>query len=481
MTKSPGAILDGDSRPGGRGAGTEPRSSNAALSKRVLDEYAAVRDSLPAEVVSAERRQEAIEALAARGLPTTRDENWRYTNLRPLERARFAPAHRMPFEIELPPRLERFARYTFVDGAFAPDLSSPHEQAGLTVRSLRRAGAPPPLGAPNAGGEAGFPSGTTVFRLPRAVPALIDLPEARLALLNEAFATDSAAIHVTGAGEPAKVELLFISVAGAEVGATYPRVQVSLDPGSRLVLIERHTSAGGGGITSFVNSSVSIDVGRDAHLSHYRLQQAGARATCLDTLSAVLAANSHYGLLAVNTGGLSARSTTHVQMAGPGAELALSVAALGDRQQVQDNFALVEHIAPRARTEQTFRGIASGRARVAFNGKIAVREAAAGTDSRQSLRGLLAGPEAEIDVRPQLEIYTDEVRCSHGATAGKLDDNMLFYLLSRGLSAEVAQRLLKWAFLEDVVSKIELPELRRQIERDLAGQMAEAASLKELL
>ena len=118
---------------------------------------------------------------------------------------------------------------------------------------------------------------------------------------------------------------------------------------------------------------------------------------------------------------------------GAGAELALSVAALGDRQQVQDNFALVEHIAPRARTEQTFRGIASGRARVAFNGKIAVREGAAGTDSRQSLRGLLAGPEAEIDVRPQLEIYTDDVRCSHGATAGKLDDNMLFYLLSRGL------------------------------------------------
>ena len=110
-----------------------------------------------------------------------------------------------------------------------------------------------------------------------------------------------------------------------------------------------------------------------------------------------------------------------------------------------------------------------------------MRESAAGSDSRQSLRGLLAGPEAEIDVRPQLEIYTDEVRCSHGATAGKLDDGMLFYLLSRGLAPEVAQRLLKWAFLEDVVSRIGLAALRRQIERDLAGQMADLASLKELL
>jgi Fe-S cluster assembly protein SufD len=424
---------------------------SAALSKRVLDEYAAVRESLPAGVVSPQRRQEAILALTAGGLPTTRDENWRYANLRPLERARLAPVATAPSGPSLPAGLQRFARYVFVDGAFAPELSSAEEQAGLTVR--RQAAALPPLST---------------------------LPEARLALLNEAFATDTAAIHVSGtAGEPARVELIFVALAGADTGTSYPRIQVSLGPASHLVLVERHVSTGDG--TSFVNSSVNVDIGRGAHLTHYRVQQAGARATWLDTLSAVLAADARYRLLAVNIGALSARSTTHVRMAGPGAELALSVAALGDRQQVQDNFALVEHIAPRARTEQTFRGIASGRARVAFNGKIAVREAASGTDSRQSLRGLLAGPEAEIDVRPQLEIYTDDVRCSHGATAGKLDDNMLFYLLSRGLSAEVAQRLLKWAFLEDVVSKIEIPDLRRHIEHELAGQMADAASLKELL
>ena len=460
---------------------TQPRN---ALFQRVLDEYAAVRESLPGSVVSQERRQEAVQALAVRGLPSTREENWRYTNLRPLERARFAPAAvaavggvgvpagtsmpalQLPSESVLPTKLEGFARYAFVDGVFAPELSFPEEQAGLSVHTLRR----------NARG----PTSATVFQLPRALPALGNLPEARLALLNEAFATDTAAIHVSGAtGQPVRVEVLFIAVAGADIGTSYPRVQVSLDPGSRLNLVERHITVGTG--ANFVNGLVNVDVGRGAQLTHYRLQQAGARATSLDTLSAVLAADARYALLAVNTGGLSARSTTHVQMAGPGAELVLSVAALGDRQQVQDNFALVDHIAPRARTEQIFRGIASGRARVAFNGKIAVREAAAGTDSRQSLRGLLAGPEAEIDVRPQLEIYTDDVRCSHGATAGKLDDNMLFYLLSRGLSSEVAQRLLKWAFLEDVVSKIALPELRRQIERDLAGQMADAASLKELL
>jgi Fe-S cluster assembly protein SufD len=446
---------------------------SAALSQRLLDEYAAVRGRLPAAVISAERRHEAIQALVARGMPTTRDENWRYTNLRPLERARFVPVTpasgaltpALPAGSSLPAKLQDFARYTFVDGAFAPELSSPGEQAGLTVRRQASAG---PHGS------------AAVTQLPRALPALSSLPEARLALLNEAFATDTAAIQVSGgAASPHRIELVFVAAESADKGASYPHMHVTLDPDARLILVERHVSAGSG--ASFVNSSVHVDAGRGAQLTHYRLQQAGLKSTWLDTLSAVLATEARYGLLAVNTGGLSARSTTHVQMAGPGAELTLSVAALGDRQQVQDYFALVEHIAPRARTEQTFRGIASGRARVAFNGKIAVREAAAGTDSRQSLRGLLAGPDAEIDVRPQLEIYTDDVRCSHGATAGKLDDNMLFYLLSRGLSPEVAQRLLKWAFLEDVVARIEIPELRRQIEHDLAGQMADAASLKELL
>ncbi len=147
---------------------------------------------------------------------------------------------------------------------------------------------------------------------------------------------------------------------------------------------------------------------------------------------------------------------------------------------MQDLFAQFAHAAPRTRSEQLFRGIAAARARVACNGKVVVERGATGADSQQSLRGLLAGPEAEIDVRPQLEIYTDEVRCSHGATTGKLDEQMLFYLLARGLDREAAQRLLKWAFLEDAVATIEVPELRRQIELSLAGAL-EDETLKELL
>jgi Fe-S cluster assembly protein SufD len=252
-----------------------------------------------------------------------------------------------------------------------------------------------------------------------------------------------------------------------------------VDARARVGLIERHVSVGSG--ANFVNASVRVDIGLGATVNHYRVQEAGAKATWFDTLSATLAPDAVYKLHGVNVGGLSARSTINVQLAGERAEAAISVASLGDRHQVQDTFVVVDHIAPRARSEQTFRGISAGRARVTCNSMVAVRKDAKGTDSQQSLRGLLAGPEAEIDVRPQLEIYTDDVRCAHGATAGKLDDNMLFYLLSRGIDPETAQRLLKWAFLEDVVAKIEVPELRRQIERSLAGQMQEADALKELL
>jgi Fe-S cluster assembly protein SufD len=435
---------------------------SAALGQRILEEFGALGEDLPSGVVPRERRREALERLIARGLPSTREENWRYANLRPLERARFAPvpASEARDPMALPPPLEGFARYTFVDGRFVPELSATAEHAAVSVRNL--------------GSRAG------IAHLPRAPGAAGELPEARLALINEAFAPDAACVHVRG-GEhpPVRIELLFIAASEPSAGTSYPRIEIGLEPGARLSLLEQHLSAGAE--ASIVNSSVRVELARGAQLEHLRLQRLGARAAWFDTLTAVLAEEARYALRVVSAGAASARSSVHVRLAGAAAELVHSAATLGERQQVQDTFALAEHLAPRTRTEQTFRGIAAGRARIAFNGKVTVRAGAPGTDSRQSLRGLLAGAEAEIDLRPQLEIYTDEVRCSHGATAGKLDETMLFYLLSRGLGPEVAQRLLKWAFLEDVIAKIGPPELRRRLERDLAGQMSEGGALEELL
>jgi Fe-S cluster assembly protein SufD len=429
---------------------------STTLATRIAQEYSAASAQLPPGIVSAEHRGLAIAELAAQGLPATRDENWKYANLRALERVRFAPAGLLVEDkksapaitlADLPGRIDGYVRYTFVDGAFVQGLSSAvrdtHAQAAAAHE--RRVA-----------------------------------PDGRFALLNDAFANDAALISVPQ-GEPRAtcIEVLFVARTDAAEAASYPRLQVKVAKGARLHLIERHMSIGND--ANFVNAAVDIDIGPGATATHFRVQQMGARATWIDTLNATLADDARYQQHLVHLGALAARSTMHVRLAGTRAGVRLHALAAADARQVHDAYALVEHAAPHAVSEQIFRGIAAGRARVAFNGKVSVCAGAHGTDSRQSLRGLLAGPEAEIDVRPQLEIHTDDVRCSHGATAGKLDESVLFYLLSRGLDPATAQQLLKWAFLADVVAKIDIPELKRSIELALAGRIDVAADLKELL
>ena len=419
---------------------------NAALVSRIARDYAA------ASGAATPRRRAALELLSAQGLPSTRDENWKYASLRPIERLSFVPAAAAPSATpKLPAPVTGFTRCVFVDGRFAPTLSAP--EAERAVFAPLAAGAPAPARAPGG-------------------------PEERFALLNAAFAVDGAHLKFTSGVAPQRFELVFVASADGQKGASYPRIEVHAEGGATAEILERHVSAETAG--SFVNCAVEVALARGARLTHYRLQELSARSVFIDTLSATLEREARYRLHAVSTGAAAARSTQVLHLDGEHAELSMAVAALGDRQQVQDSFALIEHRAPRARTEQVFRGIAAGRSRVAFNGKIVVGAGAPGTDTQQSLRGLLAGAGAEIDVRPQLEIYTDDVRCSHGATTGKLDDNMLFYLLARGLEPDTAQRLLKWAFLADAFARIEVPELRRQIEQTLAEVLQDRA-LKELL
>jgi Fe-S cluster assembly protein SufD len=348
---------------------------------------------------------------------------------------------------ELPPAIEGYVRQTYVDGVFAPELSSAARGAA--------------------------PHGGPLHE--RATAA-----DARFALLNDAFADDSARIGgSTGSDDPSCVEVLFVARAEGAHASSYPRLDVRVGAGARLNLIERHVSVASD--ANFVNAAVEVDVAPGARVTHFRVQQLGARATFIDTLGATVGEDASYQQHLVHLGALSARSTFQVRLEGTRALARLHALAAAAGRQTHDAYALIEHAAAHTMSEQVFRGIAAERARVAFNGKVTVCAGAPGTDSRQSLRGLLAGPEAEIDVRPQLEIHTDDVRCSHGATAGKLDESVLFYLLSRGLDPDTAQQLLKWAFLADVVAKIDIPDLKRSIERALAGRIDVAADLKELL
>ena len=212
-------------------------------------------------------------------------------------------------------------------------------------------------------------------------------------------------------------------------------------------------------------------------MEHSRLQQCSDSASCFDTLVAHVGENGAYRLHTVTLGGATSRSTLFVKLAGRGARCELDAASIANGTQTHDIFAEIEHAAPGTTTREMFRGIANERGKLAFNGKMIVRENAHDADSDQSIRSLLTGSGAEAAARPQLEIYTDKVRAKHGATTGKLDEQMLFYLLSRGIDRPTAQALLQWAFIEDAVSRVTPASLRADIEKLVASRLLAVAGL----
>jgi Fe-S cluster assembly protein SufD len=276
----------------------------------------------------------------------------------------------------------------------------------------------------------------------------------------------------------AAVEVVYLTSERASGRAVYPRLCLELAADARLTLIERHL--GDAREPALVSATVSAQLARGAQLMHYRLQQCGAHVLFDESLQAVLHEHASYQVRHVGIGGLAARTSARVRLAGRAAALGWQALAVGQGEQVHDSSLGVEHAAPDTRTEETFRGIADARSRVAFSGHIHIESGAPGAQARQSLRGLIEGAHAEIDLRPWLQIDVDEVSAQHGATTGRLDENLLFYLLSRGLDPRQARALLKWAFLGDVLRSIELPQLRTQAEQAAAGQLPDAAALAEL-
>jgi Fe-S cluster assembly protein SufD len=409
--------------------------------QRVLHDYKAVADGLPGDAQAHAGRARAAGLLADLGWPSSRDEHWRYANLRAFERL----------------------------SAYRP-APGPRGDAAATLAALHSSGTLP---APVPGFERmifldGIRIGAAQSLQPTAASAAEWLwpAELRFGLLCDMFASDAARLQVSG---DERIEVLFITSPGAAGAAVYPRLHVELAPNSQLQLIERHLGAPA--TAALVACNVTIDIARAARLRHYRLQQCGPHTTFTDTLWARLAEQSHYSVCAMTFGAGTARTSARVQLSGRAAELDWQAISAGRGEQVQDTALRVEHAAAETRTDEMFRGIADERARLAFSGHIHIAATAPGSQARQSLRGLIEGAGAEIDLQPHLEINTDEVRASHGATTGRLDENLLFYLLARGIDRHSARGLLKWAFLSDVLREIAVPALRTQAERAAAGQL----------
>jgi Fe-S cluster assembly protein SufD len=423
--------------------------SQAAFEQRLRDAVMDAAPMLNAKLLPVSVRSSALNRALAAGLPQVRDDLWRYADLKylggapwaPLPAAQDATRWSPAAQAFLPPALPGFDRVVFVNGRHAASLSSAVSAVDIEAAPL-------------------VPERTR---------------HERFGWLNDAFATDLARLQVSGSRQ---LEVLFIATPVDAPQAQHPRLELAVLPGSSLTLVERHLGDAGG--NSLINAAVQLHVGRDARCRHLREQNLAADAQFLDTLQAALDANSQYELTQLVLGARSARSSQRFSLYGAGAMLRLQGVAVASDHRTLDQSVLVDHIAPDTTSNQVLRGIARDRARVAWRSRVEVAAGAKRSASEQSLKGLLGGIGAQIDLRPQLEIHTDEVRASHGATTGALDENMRFYLLSRGLDSETARGLLEWSFLEDAISRTGDATLRRMAEQQLLARVGNSVAREAL-
>ncbi len=402
-----------------------------------LARYEALRDGLPGEPAA---RAAAAASFRAAGLPSLRDEAWKYTSLRPVAEASFA--------LETDPGA-RPARAPLADAAALVMVNG-----RLSPGSTRQ---PATMSASGPGTAAlgSFASAPAFGRLAR--------PERHpLVALNTMLAEDGATIDVP-AGVAAGV-LQLVSV-GRGNAAFHPRHRIRLGEGASLTLLDVSTGEGG----YLHNPVAEIELAEGARLVHVRLLEDAPEAFHLATVYAEIAAGAVYDAFALTLGGRVARSEFHARLGGPGAAVHLNGAQLLAGRQVGDFTSVVSHDAPNCASRQTVKNVLAGRSRGVFQGRIEVARAAQKTDGYQMNQALLLSPEAEIDSKPELEIFADDVKCSHGATVGELDADQLFYLRARGIPEADARSILVRAFLAEALDLVADDAVRAVLDAGVAS------------
>jgi Fe-S cluster assembly protein SufD len=407
-------------------------------------------------------REQAMQRFLKLGLPSLRDETWHYTDLRSVAAQSFTPAlcpdgiaAHSSTAISLVDA-DQAITLTLVNGCLLPDAAIPAIN-GIEINSI----------------ETLIKSNSPSLR--RFFEAASEADQRRWALLNTALFVDG--LHLKITREVATPIVILHLLTGESSQAAHPRVIIDAEAGASAVIIEHHVSHGEASPLS--NSNTHIALARAARLEHYRVYSSGADATHLDSLDIHQARDSHCKQFTIALGGGLVRSSLEARLQEPGANLDSYALLVGHQDRHVDCVNIVTHAAPDTSSRQTARAIASDVSRVIFNSKVIVNAGAKNADSRQSCRGLLLSPNAEIDTRPQLEIHADEVKCAHGATTGRLDPDMLFYLLSRGLDRDTAQSLLVYAFLADVLTGMSVTSARAAIENALIGQLPDSQTLRK--
>ncbi len=407
-------------------------------------------------------RQEGLAHFERQGVPSTRDEAWKYTNTAPIVEGTFIPRADSRSTGDLGAVVARLGlpgpRLVFVDGRLAPELSSVSGlPRGLTLKPLRD--------ALREDGE------LLESLLGRRAPF-----EAHpFTALNAALLEDGALLKVApGAVSEVPVQLLFLTRGDAPVLAS-PRILVVAGESSQAALVETYASAGTGPVATFTNAVTEVTLEDNASLHHYKLQVEGDAALHLGGLHVRQGRDSRFVSHVFSFGGTLARSEVSTAFAGEGGDATLNGLYVGQGTQHLDHRTALDHAVPRCTSRELYKGVLDGRSRGTFHGLIRVRPDAQQTDSRQQSRNLLLSEGAQADARPQLEILADDVKCAHGAAVGRLGAQAPFYLRSRGIPQAEAQRMLTYAFAREVVEAVPAGPVRTSVEGLLALKLPGAA------
>jgi len=423
--------------------------NNGSLVK-VLDTAAAA----PAPVLLQELRGRGRTRFEALGLPNRRQEDWRFTRLKEIEETEFAAPPLVPSRIDVTPWRRPDAHVlVFIDGMFSPDFSAVDDLPdGVVVSNLMLATA----------------SGSEIVKT--YLGSLTSLDDQPFAALNTAVLADGAVIHVPAGVEVERpIQLLFFAGPSDHATVCAPRILIVAGEASGVTIEEHHVGTEGTALSCPVSEIV---VEAQAVVRHVIVQDETPTTQHLASRHIVMDRGSRYSAQAISLGGALARTDIQVDLTGEDAEASLDGLYLTDGKQQADSHLTLRHKAPNCRSHQLYKGILAGSSRAVFTGRIVVEQDAQKTDSTQSNRNLILSDDAVANSNPQLEIFADDVRCTHGSTVGRLDDDAVFYLRSRGIGRDEARRLLTLAFAGEVLDRIPLEVLREELRHKVSDRLA---------
>jgi len=401
-------------------------------------------------------RARGAARFAALGIPTVRDEEWRFTNVSAIGAVDFSPAGQISGTAD---RLVGFAytdapvRLVIVNGRFDTTLSRTKGlPQGVHAGSLAQA----------------MTEDADVVQ--RYFGQLADFTNRSFTALNTAFVQDGAFVHIAdGAFVDVPIHLVFVSGADGSTVMAHPRTLVVTGANSQARIVESYIGAKGE--VYFTNAVSEIFVGENASVDHYRVQEESVDAFHVASLHAHTSRSSRFSSHAFALGGRLVRNDIFAILDGEGGDCTLNGLYLADRQRLVDNHTTIDHAKPHCGSHEVYKGILGGTSRAVFNGKIIVRQDAQKTDAKQTNRALLLTDGATINTKPQLEIFADDVKCTHGAAIGQLDEDAIFYLRARGLTYPESRDMLIHAFAGQILDGVQVEPLREALEAELFEQL----------